>query len=47
MAPVGGGPTESNGANSHNYEDMLMWFNNLMADTGYTPTVKDLKKSVK
>lgn len=40
MAPVGGGPTESNGANTHNFEDMLMWFNNLMADTGYTPTIK-------
>lgn len=26
-------PTESNGANSENYEDMLKWFKNLMADT--------------
>jgi NADPH-dependent 2,4-dienoyl-CoA reductase/sulfur reductase-like enzyme len=26
-------PTESNGATSENYEDMLKWFNNLMADT--------------
>lgn len=40
MAPVGGGATESNGASSHNYEDMTKWFNNLMADTGYTPTLK-------
>jgi NADPH-dependent 2,4-dienoyl-CoA reductase/sulfur reductase-like enzyme len=27
------GPTESRGASSHHYEDMLKWFNNLMADT--------------
>jgi len=40
MSPVGGAATESNGANSHNYEDMNKWFNNLMADTGYTPTLK-------
>jgi len=26
-------PTESNGATSENYEDMLKWFTNLMADT--------------
>lgn len=38
MAPVGGGAVESSGANSHNYEDMKKWFNNLMADTGFTPT---------
>ena len=38
MVPSGNGVTESNGANSHNYEDMLKWFNNLMADTGYVPT---------
>ena len=29
----GGLPTESNGATSENYEDMLKWYNNLMADT--------------
>ncbi|MBA4408697.1 MAG: pyridine nucleotide-disulfide oxidoreductase [Odoribacter sp.] len=33
MAPTGNGVTESNGATSENYEDMLKWFNNLMADT--------------
>lgn len=33
MQPTGAGVTESNGANSHHYEDMLKWFNNLMADT--------------
>jgi sulfide dehydrogenase [flavocytochrome c] flavoprotein chain len=33
MVPVGGAATESNGANSSNYEDMLKWFNNLMSDT--------------
>jgi NADPH-dependent 2,4-dienoyl-CoA reductase/sulfur reductase-like enzyme len=33
MAPMGGAAVESNGATSHNYEDMLKWFNNLMADT--------------
>lgn len=27
------GPTESRGASSHHYEDMLKWFTNLMADT--------------
>jgi hypothetical protein len=33
MLPTGNGITESNGATSENYEDMLKWFNNLMADT--------------
>ncbi len=33
MVPTGSGVVESNGANSENYEDMLKWFNNLMADT--------------
>ena len=33
MVPTGNGVTESNGATSENYEDMLKWFNNLMADT--------------
>jgi len=33
MIPTGSGVTESNGANSHNHEDMLKWFNNLMSDT--------------
>ena len=33
MVPAGNGITESNGATSENYEDMLKWFNNLMADT--------------
>ncbi len=33
MVPAGKGVTESNGATSENYEDMLKWFNNLMADT--------------
>lgn len=33
MLPAGNGITESNGATSENYEDMLKWFNNLMADT--------------
>lgn len=33
MVPTGNGVTESAGANSHNYEDMLKWFTNLMADT--------------
>ena len=33
MALAGDGVVESNGANSENYEDMLKWFNNLMADT--------------
>lgn len=40
MSPVGGGATESNGANSENHEEMIKWFNNLMADTGYTRTLK-------
>jgi NADPH-dependent 2,4-dienoyl-CoA reductase/sulfur reductase-like enzyme len=33
MKPTGNGVTESNGATSRNYEDMLKWFNNLMSDT--------------
>jgi NADH dehydrogenase FAD-containing subunit len=33
MVPAGNGVTESQGANSENYEDMLKWFNNLMSDT--------------
>lgn len=33
MLPTGNGVTESNGATSENYEDMLKWFNNLMGDT--------------
>ena len=33
MMVTGNGITESNGANSENYEDMLKWFNNLMTDT--------------
>ncbi len=33
MIPAGNGVTESNSYNSENYEDMLKWFNNLMADT--------------
>jgi sulfide dehydrogenase [flavocytochrome c] flavoprotein chain len=33
MVPAGNGVTESNGATSENYEDMLKWFNNLMSDT--------------
>ncbi len=33
MQPTGSGVTESNGATSENYEDMLKWFNNLMSDT--------------
>ncbi len=33
MQPTGNGVTESNGATSENYEDMLKWFKNLMADT--------------
>lgn len=33
MVPAGPGVVESNGYNSHHYEDMLKWFNNLMADT--------------
>ncbi|MFZ9662109.1 MAG: FCSD flavin-binding domain-containing protein, partial [Chitinophagaceae bacterium] len=39
MAPFGGGATESAGWNSHNFEDMNNWFANLMADTGFTPTI--------
>ena len=33
MLPTGNGITESNGASSENHEDMIKWFNNLMADT--------------
>jgi pyruvate/2-oxoglutarate dehydrogenase complex dihydrolipoamide dehydrogenase (E3) component len=33
MVPTGNGVTESNGYTSENHEDMLKWFNNLMADT--------------
>jgi sulfide dehydrogenase [flavocytochrome c] flavoprotein chain len=33
MVPTGNGVTESSGATSENYEDMLKWFNNLMSDT--------------
>jgi sulfide dehydrogenase [flavocytochrome c] flavoprotein chain len=33
MVPTGNGVTESAGATSENYEDMLKWFNNLMSDT--------------
>ena len=33
MQPTGAGITESAGATSENYEDMLKWFNNLMSDT--------------
>lgn len=33
MVPAGKGVTESQGATSENYEDMIKWFNNLMADT--------------
>ncbi len=33
MLPTGNGITESDGANSENYEDMLKWFKNLMSDT--------------
>jgi len=33
MVATGNGVTESANANSENYEDMLKWFNNLMADT--------------
>lgn len=33
MVPTGNGITESNRADSENYEDMLKWFDNLMADT--------------
>ena len=33
MVPTGNGVTESAGATSENYEDMLKWFTNLMADT--------------
>ncbi len=33
MVPTGNGVTESLGADSENYSDMLTWFTNLMADT--------------
>ncbi|MFN8347101.1 MAG: FAD/NAD(P)-binding oxidoreductase [Spirosomataceae bacterium] len=33
MIPAGNGVTESAGANGDNYETMLKWFSNLMADT--------------
>lgn len=33
MLPTGNGVTESLGANADNYEEMIKWFNNLMADT--------------
>lgn len=33
MKPTGAGVTESAGATTENYEDMLKWFTNLMADT--------------
>lgn len=33
MVPTGNGVTESSGYNGDNYEDMLKWFQNLMADT--------------
>lgn len=33
MVPTGSGVTESAGATSENYEDMLKWFKNLMSDT--------------
>lgn len=33
MIPTGNGITESNIADSENYEDMLKWFDNLMSDT--------------
>lgn len=33
MKPTGAGVTESAGATSENYEDMLKWFTNLMSDT--------------
>lgn len=33
MVPTGSGVTESLGATSENYEDMLKWFTNLMSDT--------------
>lgn len=33
MVPTGNGVTESLGATSDNYADMLIWFTNLMADT--------------
>lgn len=33
MVPTGSGVTESAGANGDNYETMLKWFSNLMADT--------------
>ena len=33
MLPTGNGVTESSGINKENYEQMLKWFSNLMADT--------------
>jgi NADPH-dependent 2,4-dienoyl-CoA reductase/sulfur reductase-like enzyme len=43
MQPTGIGVTESNGATSENYEDMLKWFKNLMADTfSYLESVNKL-----
>lgn len=33
MKPTGAGVTESAGATTENYEDMLKWFTNLMSDT--------------
>lgn len=33
MIPTGNGVTESNGATAGNYDDMLKWFDTLMADT--------------
>jgi NADPH-dependent 2,4-dienoyl-CoA reductase/sulfur reductase-like enzyme len=33
MLPTGNGVTESLGANADNYEEMIKWFDNLMADT--------------
>jgi NADPH-dependent 2,4-dienoyl-CoA reductase/sulfur reductase-like enzyme len=33
MLPTGNGVTESLGANGDNYEEMIKWFDNLMADT--------------
>ena len=33
MLPTGSGVTESLGANGENYEEMIKWFDNLMADT--------------
>jgi len=33
MLPTGNGVTESLGANADSYEEMIKWFDNLMADT--------------